>query len=986
MTEPLYVAASDRPVPAAGKPSAHPVAAAAYPRFVCRVAGLPVRVLEEQRAAETAAGLDRAAELAAELDAAREALTDGLFAAIGGLEDRELRGHLLKLRRDVHNRRPIGAERLAAARPALDEGLHCGLERYRRRDEGRRRLLEELAATYEAEVAESRRQLQAAIDDPDFRDGLLLSSRDLSAGLERYRRARTDRLGAKERQLERGLLRYLSRMAIKTTPFGTFTALVPGRLAASGGDGLRFDGDPRRKRPVVRLNKRIYAVLREELLADEATRAHLPVELNPTLHVDGDQWRFLAGLGDREVFQRVPRGPVLELFRDALAGGVLPRRELERRVAARPEIEASAEEVAAYTERLLEIGFLRFNLGIGEQEADWDRPLARLLEPVGSETAERVRRLVDRLRAGCDGYRHASLDRRRRLLDETTAEMVAFSERLGDKDKTFRADVPFYVDAAGDASLPVPGDELATAFDELATWIRLTARIAWPREEQAEMRAFFDRFYGDASVPLLRFYEDYYREHFKEHLERLRHRPHARPAEGGDEVGDDGEEGTEAVVGAGAEPETEPENVETADEPARFNPFGLELLDAMKASRERIRELVDERWRSAPEAEEMALSPADLEAAVAELPDPAAPCHSASTFAQLLPGVGHDGGTALLVGHTLGGFGKYFSRFLHVLPEELRDDLVAHNDALTSDLLAEISADGAFNANLHPPLLHWEVSYPTGDRAGLQQPILVSDLRVEAYPGDPHALCLRHEPTGGRVVPLDLGFQNPQLRPPLFQLLIRFAPAVSYGLDLWHQPKAAEGEEAEAADAEPRISHRPRLRFGERLVLARRRWNVPAELFPRREAAESDFEYVARADAWRREHGLPREVFLSIYPQPVPRPPSPAPEKPTETEPGEARTAEPPTAPPRRRGHLNKPQYIDFANPLLVDLLGRSVEGLDGFVAAFYERLPAAEHLVAAGEDRYATELVTQIDLRRMPAAAMQEESPGEMEEAGVGG
>ena len=158
------------------------------------------------------------------------------------------------------------------------------------------------------------------------------------------------------------------------------------------------------------------------------------------------------------------------------------------------------------------------------------------------------------------------------------------------------------------------------------------------------------------------------------------------------------------------------------------------------------------------------------------------------------------------------------------------------------------------------------------------------------------------------------------------------------------------------------------MRLGDHLVLARRRWSVPRALFPRRTAGEGDFEHFARVQRWRREHDLPREVFLSLFPAhpwAVAEPPPPKPE--AAAEPG----GEPPApdearpAPPRRRGHPHKPQYVDFDNPLLVDLFGRALENLEELDAYLYERLPAAEHAAAAGDERYVTELVVQVDVRR---------------------
>jgi hypothetical protein len=306
------------------------------------------------------------------------------------------------------------------------------------------------------------------------------------------------------------------------------------------------------------------------------------------------------------------------------------------------------------------------------------------------------------------------------------------------------------------------------------------------------------------------------------------------------------------------------------------------------------------------------------------------------------------------VSNLLQGFGKYFSRFLHVLPVELHAELAANNDRLTGELLAEISADGAYNANLHPPLLRWGVRYPTGEAGADQGQLLVADLEVAPAPSDPHALCLRHRPSGRSVLALDLGFLNPRMRPPLFQLLMNFAPAPNYTLPVPELPYRPPPE-GPSPDQPKRIVHRPRLRFGDHLVLGRRRWTVPSELFPRRDGGGGDFEHFLRVDRWRRGHGIPGEVFLSLYPHPESQQGAAGPQTAGEQRP----------AAPRRREHHHKPQYIDFANPLLVDLFSRSVEGLERFTAQLYERLPDRRHLVAAEGERWVTELVLQVDLRR---------------------
>ncbi|HEV7590231.1 MAG TPA: hypothetical protein VGO40_19080, partial [Longimicrobium sp.] len=334
-------------------------------------------------------------------------------------------------------------------------------------------------------------------------------------------------------------------------------------------------------------------------------------------------------------------------------------------------------------------------------------------------------------------------------------------------------------------------------------------------------------------------------------------------------------------------------------------------------------------------------------------------------------------------------------------------------------------------------------------------------IGVEPDPEDPDTLRLVHAPTGRRVVPVDLGFLNPRMRPPLYQLVSRFTPPAMFGPPIPEspeprRPRAAAPEEpaAEAVDADtvavgggdadtagaapavdadtavadtaraaadgieippaeppppPRILARPRVTFEGSLVLARRRWVVPGELFPQREPHEAAADFFVRANRWRREAGIPETSYVRI--NPLPEPPAakpgepagaqaeadaaaeaqaaaaaagevpgyeaPVPEQAEEEheEPaaaaegaaGEAAEgaegAEKTPAKPRTPGSrdLHKPQFIDFGNPLLVGLMGKMGANLKGWQAIVEERLPAREGLPRHEGKAYATELVVQL-------------------------
>jgi hypothetical protein len=355
------------------------------------------------------------------------------------------------------------------------------------------------------------------------------------------------------------------------------------------------------------------------------------------------------------------------------------------------------------------------------------------------------------------------------------------------------------------------------------------------------------------------------------------------------------------------------------------------------------------------------------------------------------------------------GRGKYFSRFLYLLPPEFLAEVYADNNATAEEWLAEICADADFNANLHPRLLRWEIGYPTAEGSGLDGRLLSADLDVVRCADDPHSLRLVHRPTGTPVTPFDLGFLNPRRRPPLFQLLSRFTPNSSFALalpDSLNQPASsaprdpAPAPAAQAAGTSPfpeqalQIRYRPRVSYEGRVVLARRRWAVPHTLFPAQRAAESESDYFLRVYRWRSDHGIPEQVYVKVHPWPESQPThvtagaaqDEAAARPDEigqsTSDEQAEASAPinadavasvpapaattaKTAPAQRASPLrdwHKPQFIDFASPLLVKLFAHFPTALSRFTLLIEERLPDVDGLPDAGAERFATEMILQFD------------------------
>lgn len=1028
-------------------------------RFVCRVSGAPADTVDELRAQATLDRLERLHQVDAELAERREPLSQLLFHAIGAAaNDKPLRNRLITLKRELYNLRPGASAKVADAAASLPAGGAEQVRAFAALLDERVALEAAVRQAYAQETPGLRARFRRLLDDADFRKGLMISSRSLYGSLDRWGQAADTggaEMGGKEEKTERGLLRYYTRMAMKATPFSTFCAIIPGEFVEGDGAGeIVLHGDPRQKRSYVRINKFIYGLLYDHLRTRPAVRHALQVELNPTLREENGRLVYLTAIEAREVFQRLADNEVLELITSRFQGlGKPTLGDLIRALCDDPQIEATPDEAEAYLDKLIEIGFLRFHTGIREQDSDWDLPFRALLDRIDDDHARQSSRLLQRLREVVEAYTDADVAERAGMIEEMHTLLKDAIEQM-EVQQRLRRDMPFYEDATSPARAEVAlSPAVRRTFDTWGEWVRLTSRVAWPRGEQASMRHFFDTFYpadGPRRVPLLVFYEDFYREHFKAHVEK------------------------EGKIRAGVQ-DDELKGYDIG------NPFGLEFVRRLSEARDAIAELVRGRWQAAPEADEIALGAADVAEALNGVENTSGVCRSMGSFACLAPPE-HPGGDPLLIpggGTYTTGFGKYFSRFLYMLPDEVQEQVRRENASVTDDLLAEICGDAQFNANLHPPLLRWEISYPTGESGNAEEQLKSSDIFVEPDADDPNLLRLVHGPTGNRVIPVDLGFLNPRMRPPLYQLVSRFTPPAMFGPPIPEsperrvrpQPAAASTEDApngddprpepqavpdgsnaakgddpqpepqaaaeQPADAKrddpqpdpqakggdpqpdpqvapaerpaPRIQVRPRVTYEGSLVLARKRWMVPSALFPQREPHEAAADFFLRANRWRAEAGLPETVYVRINPLPEPQQPrpgqpedaqaqadaeaqqqavaaaevpgydAPAGEHADEHEEGEAEGAaaeggaqaegeagaddKKEAAKPRTAGSrdLQKPQFIDFGNPLLVGLLGKMAANLKNYHAIFEERLPGRAALPRHGTDSYASEIVVQL-------------------------
>jgi hypothetical protein len=246
-----------------------------------------------------------------------------------------------------------------------------------------------------------------------------------------------------------------------------------------------------------------------------------------------------------------------------------------------------------------------------------------------------------------------------------------------------------------------------------------------------------------------------------------------------------------------------------------------------------------------------------------------------------------------------------------------------------------------FNANLHPPLMPYEIWMPNGHNSlPPEKQIAVTELQIKFDEGR-QALALIHRPTQKAVHVFDLGFQGHGGRSQLFQLLEKFTGA-EY-LAVWPLLNVMNRNEAgNNQSQQDKVMVHPRIVYEDRLILQRRAWFVPKALLPSRRSGEGQWEFFVRVNHWRQEHEIPDEVFVTANPHRM----------------ADNLNIDPQAFRKVARDDY-KPQYISFKNALLVTLFEK-LSAKAPHHLKLEEMLPNSQQLLLLDQKRFVTEFVIQ--------------------------
>lgn len=225
-------------------------------------------------------------------------------------------------------------------------------------------------------------QLQHWAMNPVLRSGLLYASHDLLAQLDGFAQADSVTTGKKKRKTAMTLLQYLCRTMYKTSPFSVFTTLS---VQSFSGESKETPGQWFTSRSTVTPNVALLPFIYEVLLKDPVFTGNLRVLLNPSIrkNVDG-YYSWLYFDGEQEAFQQMPVQPLLDFLLNYLTAPGRKISAIQLTALLVAETEGTAESVEAWLNRLLDIGFLEYEMPEKGLSSGW---CSSLYQYLGFQTA-----------------------------------------------------------------------------------------------------------------------------------------------------------------------------------------------------------------------------------------------------------------------------------------------------------------------------------------------------------------------------------------------------------------------------------------------------------------------------------------------------------------------------------------------------------------------------------------------------------------------
>ena len=201
-----------------------------FPHALVRLSGGPFDDLDKLNLTDSIAVIDKINLYNEKINVVKNRLNDLFYGLIPNFPDSKIQNLLLSFKRDLHNDKNITSDRIDPLKEYFSEIILNDLKDYLKFSSEKQKLIKEGEEPFNKALQNARGLLFNLSKDINLQKGLLLSSKALLDNVSQYLGKNLDNPGKKGLQTEQGVIKYISRMYAKTSPFSTFTNLTIGSI------------------------------------------------------------------------------------------------------------------------------------------------------------------------------------------------------------------------------------------------------------------------------------------------------------------------------------------------------------------------------------------------------------------------------------------------------------------------------------------------------------------------------------------------------------------------------------------------------------------------------------------------------------------------------------------------------------------------------------------------------------------------------------
>lgn len=770
-------------------------------------------------------------------DELRNILCDALFPIISEQTDDQLRQQLINIKRKIFNNKRISVEQLTLLGELMVMGFSECLQAYFLNEALLENFFEVNEPLFKLEIGSHRQIIQQMALKPELQNGLMLSSPVLYTQLKDFIKKDPEGFKQKELRMEFSLLRYLSRMAFKTSPFSSFTYTGIMTTAVDLKDQIFKIHEVQSR---LKLNNILFEYLRSIWKQHPILNEYLLLKINITVEIKDDKIQFLTNFNNIESFQQLTANGIPLLVINYLHSTNQPV-TLEILITYLLDCveQVTRETLKAYLIKLINTGLLDFGFGFSGMDENWDVKLLVFFKSI-PENSSFIFPLIDlfqTLQIHRDSYASAKPAQRYEILQQaenhvnsvflqlqkdaglpyySSAEekkIIDVDEKQDHQSFLTNGFLPYYFSArniffedcfiTNTEVLPEAGvSDFVSKVNQLTEHL---LPLDVMRNERIKMRDFYLSHYPkQEKVRVTEFYRDYYFYVKK------------------------------------------PEKVQAKDNEQTVTNTAL--------------------WKAAVllKLQQQDISGGTLDLMAAFFSDQPAESDlgslsSVGAFAQFYQREDQIFG---VINSLLPGMGKVSGRFLSLFDSKIQAEFVLHNEAVEPDVIkAELNDASTFNANIHPALLQHELALPSGNNIyPFDRQIKIGDLSV-CLNVDHNSLELRLGDQ--KTYSYDLSLESFYNRSNLYQLLAHFNPDARISLQPFIQ-LIDQYSQSKFKDGEPDVYCLPRITYEETVIIRRKTWRIKTAIIPVQQHVERDFEYFIRLNSWFELQKIPNQIFLFL--------------------------------------------------------------------------------------------------------------------------